>query len=132
MAYNKVILVGRLTSDPVLKSTQSGVSITTFRLAVDRQTQERQTDFLDIVAWRNSAEFAARNFQKGQEILVEGKIQTRSYEDRDGNKRTAVEVVVDNFSFVGSKKTEQRSDGGYTPMEDADASALPFGSGLPF
>lgn len=129
-SYNKVILVGRLTSAPELRRTQGGTAVTSFRLAVDRQTQDKQTDFLDIVAWRDSAEFAARNFTKGQEILVEGKIQTRSYEDREGNKRTAVEVVVDRFSFMGSKKKEQDNEqnnaGGFTPIDEDDDDELPF------
>ena len=126
MAYNKVILVGRLTSAPELRRTQGGTAVTSFRLAVDRQTQDKQTDFLDIVAWRASAEFAARNFQKGQEILVEGQIQTRPWTDKDGNKRTAVEVVVDRFSFVGSRKAEQDNAGGFTPVEDEGDEELPF------
>ncbi len=125
MAYNRVVLVGRLTSAPELRRTQGGTAVTSFRLAVDRRTQDKQTDFLDIVAWRASAEFAARNFQKGQEILVEGKIQTRSYEDRDGKKRTAVEIIADDFSFVGSRRAEQDNAGGFTPSEDEDDD-LPF------
>lgn len=127
MAYNKVILVGRLTAAPELRYTQSNVAVTSFRLAVDRATQDKQADFIDIVAWRNSAEFAARNFTKGQEILVDGKIQTRNYEDKAGNKRTAVEVVADHFSFVGSKRADGAAEqgGGFTPADDDDEN-LPF------
>ena len=129
MAYNKVILVGRLTSAPELRRTQNGTAVTSFRLAVDRQTQEKQTDFLDIVAWRGSAEFAARNFGKGQEILVEGKLQTRKWTDKDGNNRVAVEVLADNFSFVGSKRAEQdaepEEEERITELDD-DGEELPF------
>ena len=129
MSYNKVTLVGRLTADPELKQSKSGLPVTSFNLAVDRQTKEKITDFPTIVAWRNNAEFAARYLEKGQEILVEGQIQTRNYEDKNGNKRTAVEVVADSFRFVGSKKSEQQPeqeqpDEGFTPVDDDED--LPF------
>ena len=85
----------------------SGISVTSFRIAVDRsfvrQGEERQADFIDIVAWRQTADFVCRYFRKGSMIAVQGSIQTRNYEDKQGNKRTAVEVVADNVSFCGSK-----------------------------
>lgn len=104
---NRAILMGRLVADPELRQTPNGVSVVTFRIAVDRNFNgkdgNRQTDFIDIVAWRQSAEFVSRYFSKGKMIIVEGSIQTRNYEDKNGNKRTAVEVVADNVQFGESK-----------------------------
>ena len=105
---NSVCLMGRLGADPELKATQNGVSVTRFRIAVDRtfqpRGQEKQTDWIDIVAWRNTAEFVTRYFRRGSMIAVQGSLQTRSYTDRDGNKRTGVEVVADNVFFGESKR----------------------------
>lgn len=104
---NCAVLMGRIVADPELKTTNTGLSVTSFRIAVDRsfvkQGEQKQADFIDIVAWRQTAEFVARYFKKGSMIAVQGSIQTRSYEDKQGNKRTAVEVVADNVSFCGSK-----------------------------
>lgn len=104
---NCAILMGRLTADPELKTTNSGLSVTSFSVAVDRRYaksgEEKQTDFINIVAWRQTAEFICKYFKKGQMIAVQGSIQTRNYEDKNGNKRTAFEVVADNVSFCGSK-----------------------------
>lgn len=104
---NCAVLMGRLVADPELRTTTNGTSVTSFRIAVDRnfvrQGEERQADFIDIVAWRQTAEFVTRYFHKGSMIAVQGSIQTRNYEDKNGNKRTAVEVVADNVSFCGSK-----------------------------
>lgn len=109
---NVVCLMGRLAADPELRHTQSQIPVTSFRIAVDRtfqsKGQEKQTDWIDIVAWRNTAEFVTRYFRKGSMIAVQGSIQTRSYTDRDGNKRTAFEVVADNVFFGESKRS---SDG---------------------
>lgn len=104
---NVVALTGRLVEDPELKTTTNGVSVCSFRIAVGRdyapQGQERKADFINVVAWRGTAEFVAKFFRKGQMIAVNGSIQTRQYEDRRGNKRTAVEVVAGSVSFCGSK-----------------------------
>lgn len=104
---NNVVLMGRLTAAPELKTTQSGISTIKFGVAVERrynkQGEEKQTDFIDCVAWRQTAEFISKYFNKGSMIAVAGSIQTRSYEDKNGNKRKAVEVQVDNVSFCGSK-----------------------------
>ena len=103
---NVAVIMGRLTAEPELRTTTSGISVTSFSVAVDRAYQkngERQTDFINVVAWRQTAEFVSRYFHKGSMIAVEGSIQTRNYEDRNGNKRTAVEVVANNVSFCGSK-----------------------------
>ena len=105
---NKVILMGRLTADPEHKQTASGVSVTSFSLAVERsfsgKGKERETDFITIVAWRQTADFICKYFAKGRMVALEGSIQTRRYEDRNGNKRTAVEVVADHVYFTGEKK----------------------------
>ena len=123
--FNKAILIGRLTADPELKQTPSGTYLVNFRIAVDRrfksQDGERKADFLTIVCWRQQAEFVAKYFHKGEPIGIEGSIQTRDYEDRQGNKRTAVEVVADNVFFVGGKG----SGGTAAPMVHAAAPASP-------
>lgn len=105
---NVVCLMGRLAADPELRHTQTQIPVTSFRIAVDRtfqpKGQDKQTDWIDIVAWRNTAEFVSRYFHKGSMIVVQGSIQTRSYSDKDGNKRTAFEVVADNVFFGESKR----------------------------
>jgi len=108
---NYAMIMGRLTADPELKSTGSGVAVCSFTVAVDRrfkgQNEERQTDFIRCVAWRQSAEFLSRYFKKGSMVAVMGNIQVRSYEDKNGNKREAVELVAENIHFTG-----ERSQGG--------------------
>lgn len=105
---NSIVIMGRLTSTPELKTTNSGVSVTSFTVAVDRRFQkhgeEKQTDFLNVVAWRQAADFVCKYFNKGDMIAVQGELQTRRYEDKDGNKRTATEIVAENVSFCGGKK----------------------------
>ena len=128
--FNLVVLTGRLTADPELKTTPSGVSVTSFSIAVDRrykQGEERQTDFINIVAWRAAAEFVAKYFKKGNLIGIEGSIQTRSYTDKNGNKRTAFEVVANNVQFVESKKADtesQDSGASFTNADTADFAEL--------
>ena len=103
---NRAILMGRLVADPELRQTQSGISVVSFTIAIDRnysKDRERQADFIDIVAWRRTAEFVSNYISKGKMIIVEGSIQTRLYEDKQGNKRKAVEVVADNVQFGESK-----------------------------
>ena len=127
---NVAAIVGRLAADPELRHTASGVAVTSFTLAVSRnysrQGEERQTDWIDVVAWRNTAEFVCKYFTKGQMMAVTGSIQTRSYEDRSGNKRKAVEILADNVYFADSKSSSQggQSAGGYT-MPDYSAPAAP-------
>ncbi len=118
---NHIVLMGRLTRDPELRSTQSGVSVASFRIAVDRdfgrgENGEKQTDFIDVVAWRQTGEFVARNFHKGSMAAVSGRLQIREYTDRDGNRRTAAEVVADNVYFGDSRR-----DGG-EPSESRGSS----------
>lgn len=104
---NNAVIMGRLVADPELRTTGSGISVTSFTVAVDRrfvrQGEERQTDFIDVIAWRQTAEFISKYFRRGSMIAVQGYIQTRTYEDKNGNKRKAVEIVADNASFCGSK-----------------------------
>ena len=106
---NNVVLMGRLTAIPELKRTQGGTSVTSFSLAVDRnyqkQGEERETDFINCVAWRNTADFVTKWFKKGDMIAVTGEIQTRKYTDKNGNNRVAFEVVISQASFCGGKNT---------------------------
>ena len=107
--FNLVVLTGRLTADPELKTTPNGISVTSFSIAVNRNYkagEEQQTDFINIVAWRQNAEFITKYFQKGSLIGSEGAIQTRNYQDKNGNNRTAFEVVVKNAQLVESKKND--------------------------
>lgn len=104
---NNVNLCGRLTADPELKTTPSGVSVTTFNLAVERDYQsngEKKTDFIPIVAWRNTAEFAAKYFNKGKMMIVNGRLEMRDYQAKDGSKRTIAEVIADHCYFAGDKQ----------------------------
>ena len=115
---NKIILMGRLTRDPELRHTQSGVAVASFTLAVDRDfkdrsTGEKSTDFIDVVAWRQTGEFVSKFFTKGRMAVVEGRLQIRDWTDRDGGKRRSAEVVADNVYFGDSKK--EGDAGGYKP-----------------
>lgn len=129
-ANNGVHLLGRLTADPELKTTVSGVSVCQFSVAVPRsyakKGEERQTDFFTCVAWRSSAEFVCRYFAKGVQIGISGELQSRTYEDKDGNRRKAVEIVVSGVCFAGEKKkpssVDHREDD-FAEMGDED---LPF------
>lgn len=105
---NKVIIMGRLTADPELKQTPSGVYVTTFTLAVDRQNRE-QTDFIDVVAWRSTAEFVCKWFSKGLQVAVSGRLQVREWSTKDGYKRKAVEVIADEV-FFAEKRREQAAE----------------------
>ena len=152
---NSVIIMGRLTADPELRTTTNGLSVTSFTVAVDRNYKsgdERQTDFINCVAWRQTADFVTRFFKKGQMIAVQGSLQVRNYEDKNGNKRTAYDVVADNISFCGSKSESgnfgaprqesapavsyQSADAGSFSVLPDDNQGFPFGAdddeGLPF
>ena len=108
---NIVAIMGRLVHDPELKTTQQGTSVCSFRIACDRsytqKGQERQADFIDVVAWRQSAEFVSKYFQKGSMIAIEGSLQTRQYQDKQGSNRTAAEVLANHISFAGYKAAEK-------------------------
>lgn len=148
---NRVILMGRLVADPELKTTQSGISVTSFRIAVDRSYakagEERQVDFINIVCWRNTAEFVCKYFSKGSLIALEGQLQSRTYQDKDGSNRYIVEVLADKVSFTGEKtggnqsKSTQTQDypvpAGVTPTiyasdSDKNFEEMPIDDDLPF
>ena len=143
IVINRVVLVGRLTKDPETRTTQNGVTVCNFTVACDRpyvkQGEERQADFINCIAWRQTGEFVSKYFAKGNRIALDGSIQTRSWDDKNGNKRYATEVVVDHVEFVQSKsereyaghaqaQTAQVGDiDGFMPMEDiGDLDELPF------
>ena len=118
--FNLVVLTGRLTADPELKTTPSGISVCSFSIAVDRtykKGEEKQTDFLNVVCWRSTAEFVSKWFTKGSLIGIEGSIQTRKFTDKNGNNRTAFEIVANNVHFVESKKTSN-VDISADPLQD--------------
>lgn len=118
--FNLVVLTGRLTGQPELKTTSNGISVCTFSIAVDRaykKGEEKQTDFLNVVCWRTTAEFVSKWFKKGSLIGIEGSIQTRKFTDKNGNNRTAFEIVANNVHFVESKKTSN-VDISVDPLQD--------------
>lgn len=127
---NIVGLIGRITYPLELKVTTSGVSVLRFQIAVDRnytpKGEERKADFIDCVAWRGTAEFIGKYFKKGDLIAIDGSIQTENYTDKNGNKRKAVEVVVNNASFCGAKNTNE------SPAPDADFEEITDDDDLPF
>ena len=127
---NRIILMGRLTRDPELRRTGSGTAVTSFSLAVDRdfksQSGEKETDFIDIVAWRNTAEFVSKYFTKGRMAVVEGRLQIRDWTDKDGGKRRSAEVVADNVYFGDSKRDGGHNSGynpGYAPAPASHSAA---------
>ena len=127
---NRIILMGRLTRDPELRRTSSGTAVTSFSLAVDRdfksQSGEKETDFIDIVAWRNTAEFVSKYFTKGRMAVVEGRLQIRDWTDKDGGKRRSAEVVADNVYFGDSKRDGGDNSGynsGYAPAPASHSAA---------
>ena len=138
---NRITLTGRLCADPELRKTQAGISVCSFRIACDRdfgKGEERETDFLDIVAWRGTAEFVCKYFTKGRLITVDGRLQARPWTDREGNKRTAYEIVTDNVYFGDSKPKGdgeeageddygQYQSNGYGSYTGPDAGAVPGG-----
>lgn len=132
---NRVTIMGRIVADPELKQTPAGVPVCTFRIACDRdfknkQTGERETDFVNIVTWRQTAEFVSKNFSKGRMIVAEGRLQIRPYTDRDGNKRTATEIVAENVYFADSRPTSHETQATEAPDNfaelDTDPDEIPF------
>ena len=138
--FNLVVLTGRLTADPELKTTPSGVSVTSFSIAVNRnykQGEEQKTDFINIVAWRSTAEFICRYFKKGTLIGIEGSIQTRKYQDNNGNNRYVFEVVANNVQFVESKREQNNNQpdplvGLAETLNNADFTEVDPDDDLPF
>lgn len=133
---NKVILGGRISIAPELKQTQTGVSVTSFSIAVNRKVANGETkaDFINCVAWRNTAEFVYKYFQKGSSICIVGNLQTRNYEDNNGNKRYVTEVIVDEAYFVDSKGEAQTPNASTSPTEATEANFVEVGTedDLPF
>ena len=127
---NRIVLMGRLTRDPELRRTQSGTAVTSFSIACDRdfksQGGEKETDFIDIVAWRGTAEFVSKYFTKGRMAIVEGRLQIRDWTDNNGGKRRSAEVVADNIYFGDSKRDSAPGDYGAPPAYGA-----PVGRGAP-
>ena len=136
---NKIVLMGRLTRDPELRRTNGGTAVTSFTIAVDRdfkgQNGEKETDFIDIVVWRNTAEFVSKYFSKGRVAVVEGRLQIRDWQDKDGSKRRNAEVVADNVYFGdsrndGATQAQNRENlaermSGFAPIAEEDGE-LPF------
>lgn len=133
---NKVILGGRISIAPELKQTQTGVSVTSFSIAVNRKVSNGETkaDFINCVAWRNTAEFVYKYFQKGSSICIVGNLQTRNYEDNNGNKKYVTEVIVDEAYFVDSKGEAQTPNASASPTEATEANFVEVGTedDLPF
>ena len=146
-SFNKVILIGNLTADPELKQTSTGLSVCNFSLAINRRTKTdggQNVDFINVVAWRQTAEFVAKFFKKGRPLLVCGQLQTRTWNDAQGNKRYATEVVADEVTFVENKSSGGQDGGSYAPdsygapgyqsnggasapeFEEVDDNSLPF------
>ena len=140
---NKIIIMGRFARDPELRRTGSGTAVTSFPLACDRdfksQSGEKETDFIEVVAWKNTAEFVSKYFSKGRMAVVEGRLQIRDWTDKSGNKRTTAEVVADNVYFADSKRSESnenqkenfnalsgRLSDDFVPALNDDTSELPF------
>lgn len=138
MSLNRIVLMGRLTRDPELRHTQSGTSVASFTLAVDRdfksQSGEKQTDFIDIVAWRTTGEFAAKYLSKGRMAVVEGRLQLRDWTDKDGGKRRSAEVMADSIYFADSKKeSDSREPANYNEPQEQQFAELAGDDGeLPF
>lgn len=130
---NNVVLMGRLTADPELRTTTSGTSVTSFNLAVERDYKaagkERETDFIPIVAWRSTADFITRYFHKGDLIAIVGSVQSRNYEDKNGNKRTAIEICAERASFCGGKNNNAEE---VKPPILTDFESVADDDGLPF
>lgn len=143
-SFNKVILIGNMTADPELKATSSGVSVCPFSIAVNRkfkdQSGNNECDFINIVAWRSTAEFVAKYFKKGNPILVCGQLQTRTWTDNQNNKRFATEVIADEVSFVSNREnnSDQKNEpsnyvpNAYTGQTSSNFEEIPSEEGLPF
>lgn len=138
---NHIVIMGRLTRDVELRRTGSGIAVASFTVAVDRdfaeKGKEKETDFIECVAWRQAGEFVSKHFFKGSMIVVSGRLQIRKWQDKDGNKRQTAEIVADNCYFGENKKSEAPANNGFTPpannapasdfaMLDDDDAQLPF------
>ena len=132
---NNVSLIGRLTASPELKHTQSGLAMTRFSVAVDRrvkQGEEKQADFINVIAWRQTAEFICKYFSKGQRIALTGRIQTGSYTDGEGKKRSTFDVIAENVEFCDSKNSQKTDTKSIEVENTADFEQMPDDKDLPF
>ena len=130
---NHIVIMGRLTRDPELRRTGSGIAVTSFTVAVDRDFApkdggERETDFIDGVAWRQTGEFVSKYFTKGSMAVVSGRLQIRSWTDKDGNKRRTAEIVADNVYFGESKRNDQQHSGGYNSSAPSYGNSSGYGN----
>ena len=125
---NNINIMGRLVRNPELRHTQKDTAVASFRIAVDRDFGEKQTDFFDVVAWRKTGEFVSKYFKQGQMIAIVGRLQTRDWEDKDGNKRRSVEIVAENCYFAGGKK-EENSGSKMEELPDDMGGEMPFSLG---
>ena len=122
--YNRIIVIGRLVADPELRTTQNGVNVASFRVAVNRPRDKEKSDIYNVVAWRQNAEFITRYFSKGKLIGIEGSLQTRDYTDKEGNRRTAFEIQAERAFFTESKGVTPSSSNEFTAVDSDDD--IPF------
>ena len=136
MSLNRITIMGRLTRDPELRRTQSGTPVTSFTMAVDRdfksQSGDKETDFIDVVAWRNTAEFAAKHFAKGRMAIESGRLQIRDWLDNNGNKRRSAEVIADSIYFGDSKPQDVQPAGHAVNVDASDFDEIEDDLDLPF
>ena len=136
MSLNRITIMGRLTRDPELRRTQSGSPVTSFTMAVDRdfkpQSGDKETDFIDVVAWRNTAEFAAKYFTKGRVAIASGRLQIRDWQDNNGNKRRSAEVVADSIYFGDTKPLDAQPAGYAANVDASDFDEIEDGLDIPF
>lgn len=127
---NNAVIMGRIVADPELRTTANGTSVTSFTVAIDRrfskQGEEKQTDWIDVVCWKGAAEFVCKYFTKGSMIAIQGNIQTRMFEDKNGNKRKAVEIVAENVSFCGGKSDNANTTSDPATVPDAPVNDSEF------
>lgn len=133
---NVIAIMGRLTSDPELRTTPSGTNVATFRIACDRNYvangEERGCDFIPVVAWRQQADFVCKYFGKGSMIVIDGCLQSRSFKDKDGNNRTAIEIVAEQINFAGSKESPAHTETAPVQTSIGDLPVVDDGEDLPF
>ena len=136
MSLNRITIMGRLTRDPELRRTQSGTPVTSFTMAVDRdfksQSGDKETDFIDVVAWRNTAEFAAKYFTKGRMAIASGRLQIRDWQDNNGNKRRSAEVIADSIYFGDSKPQDAQPEVHAVNVDASDFDEIEDDPDIPF
>ena len=128
---NQIVIMGRLVSDPTVRKTANGITVCSFRIACDRDRQVeggQKADFIDCVAWRATGDFISRYFCKGKPILIQGRLQIRAYQDKDGNKRNATEILVNSAEFCGGNKFDRNTVGSEVPAELDSGSVIPGGN----